>query len=96
MTFSNYEDKPFEIWEWLEDFYKTKSKCKPNKGHVAIDVICNNLLSKKAEACVVTQNIDNFHVESQAQQKNMKTYPIYEVHGNILKVRCDACSKNSQ
>ena len=69
---------------------------KLRKNNVAIDVICNNLLSKKAEACVVTQNIDNFHVESQAQQKNMKTYPIYEVHGNILKVRCDACSKNSQ
>jgi NAD-dependent SIR2 family protein deacetylase len=44
----------------------------------------------------VTQNIDNFHTEIKNQRisknKNIKDYPIYEIHGNILKVRCNHCS----
>lgn len=54
--------------------------------------------SKKSEACIITQNIDNFHVESQTSLKSNSDdkYPIYEVHGNILKVRCDKCSSESK
>jgi NAD-dependent SIR2 family protein deacetylase len=49
---------------------------------------------------MVTQNIDNFHVEAQEiskkKNKNFKNYPIYEIHGNILKVRCDKCTEKGK
>lgn len=49
------------------------------------------------EACIVTQNIDNFHNQIKAQRisknKKIKDYPIHQIHGNILSVRCDHCSK---
>jgi NAD-dependent SIR2 family protein deacetylase len=49
---------------------------------------------------MVTQNIDNLHVEAQElskkNNKNFKNYPIYEIHGNILKIRCDKCTEKDQ
>ena len=50
--------------------------------------------------CIVTQNIDNLHTETKMQRvaknKNMKDYPIFEIHGNILKLRCTECSKQEK
>ena len=71
-------------------------KAKPNKGHFALAEIIENLRARGKEVGIVTQNIDNLHTETKMQRvaknKNMKDYPIFEIHGNILKLRCTDCS----
>ena len=47
----------------------------------------------------MTQNIDNYHVQVQySDKKDQKKnpYSILEIHGNILKIRCDKCSENER
>ena len=65
LTLCNFTEEPMEIWEWLEDFYCTKNKCKPNLGHASIDALCSTIIEKGGQACIGTQNIDNFHKEAQ-------------------------------
>lgn len=36
LTLSYYSEHPKQTWEWLQNFYKIKSKAKPNKGHYAL------------------------------------------------------------
>ena len=71
-------------------------KANLNKGHAALNAILEELTRRGKQVCMVTQNIDNFHIEAQEvskkNNKNFKPYPIYEIHGNILKIRCDKCS----
>ena len=75
-------------------------KAKPNNGHFALAEMIEILRSKGKEVCIVTQNIDNLHTETKkirlGKNKNMKDYPIYEIHGNILKLRCTECSNKAK
>lgn len=58
-----------------------KIKAKPNRGHAALNDILEELARRGKEVSLVTQNIDNFHTETQLQakktNKNYKGYPIY-------------------
>ena len=53
-----------------------------------------------SEIRLVTQNIDAFHLEAKQpglfQDENNASYPVHEIHGNILKARCDKCSDVKQ
>jgi len=70
----------------FHDFYslrlKTKVEKKPHLGH--------EILAKWEEKGyingVITQNVDNFHLE--AGSKN-----VYPIHGSITKYRCNQCNK---
>jgi len=41
-----------------------KAKSRPNKGHLALAEIIESLRAKGKEVCIVTQNIDNLHIEA--------------------------------
>jgi NAD-dependent SIR2 family protein deacetylase len=81
LTYRFYKEKPEITWKWLHDFYSIKSKAKLNKGHTALNDILEELTRRGKQVCMVTQNIDNFHIEAQEaskkNNKNFKPYPIY-------------------
>lgn len=81
LTYKFYSQYPKETWKWLHEFYNIKIKSKPNRGHIALNDILEELARKGKEVSIVTQNIDNFHTETQLQgkktNKNYKGYPIY-------------------
>ena len=31
------------IWDWIDDFYTTKTKCKANLGHACLDALCTKI-----------------------------------------------------
>lgn len=70
---------PKLVWEWYEDRRKNILNAKPNLGHYAI-----SQLAKYTDVVVLTQNIDGLH--QRAGSGN-----VYELHGNIITVRCTAC-----
>lgn len=41
-----------------------KTKFKPNKGHLGLNAIIGDLCASNKKSMLVTQNIDNFHVEA--------------------------------
>ena len=53
------------------------------------------IINSNKNTVLVTQNIDDFHIEAQKQKKDnekAKSYKIHEIHGNIKKLRCDNCT----
>jgi len=76
-----FERDPRLVWE----FYKWRmgliARAKPNRAHLALARLEKMGILK----AVITQNVDDLHRE--AGTKNL-----IELHGNIFRVRCTACS----
>jgi NAD-dependent deacetylase len=77
-----FTNNPKLVWEWYDSRRRILSKLKPNPGHIAIAKI--EKLVK--EFALITQNVDGLH--QLAGSKN-----VIELHGNIWRVKCTACSK---
>ncbi len=73
-------ENPKLVWEWYYERRMKALEARPNAGHLAIAGIQNY-----KEVQVVTQNVDDLH--RVAGSRN-----IIELHGNIFKVKCTACS----
>ena len=58
--------------------------CQPHEGHKVLA----RLQEKGMLQTIATQNVDNFHQLAGAQG-------VYELHGNLQKVRCQKCGKPS-
>lgn len=39
LTLKHFKENPFHTWQWLMDFYETKTKATLNKGHIGLDTI---------------------------------------------------------
>jgi NAD-dependent deacetylase len=68
------------VWEFHNYRRSIVAACEPNAGH-AIVARAERLLPSVA---VLTQNIDGLH-------QRAGTMKIYELHGNLWRVRCDRC-----
>eukprot|EP00347_Sterkiella_histriomuscorum_P014466 403360761 len=113
-SYGNYSD-PMEIlttktlindpqvqWQWRYDFTDIVKKCKPNAGHQAIYELQNFSWQNptKLETQLVTQNIDNFHIDimekngKKLKKKQEGTYEfgfvdeVHEIHGNNKYMKC--------
>jgi NAD-dependent SIR2 family protein deacetylase len=60
-------------WEWLLDFYHLKNKSKPNRGHTALHSILKEVVSSDRQGMLVTQNIEDFHVEVKTEKQKKKS-----------------------
>ena len=73
---------PARLVKFVVDFYDVLLKAKPNPAHLALAV-----LEKEGRLrAVITQNIDNLHVE--AGNRN-----VIELHGNAFRIKCVSCSQ---
>lgn len=80
-----FDRDPAAVWEFHNYRRGLVGRCSPNAGHRLI---------ARAEAVlpavtVVTQNIDGLHALAGSTR-------ILELHGNLWRVRCDACGTREQ
>lgn len=76
-----FRRNPRLVWEFYKWRMKLISKARPNRAHLALARLEEMGILK----AVITQNVDDLHRE--AGTKNL-----IELHGNIFRVRCTACS----
>lgn len=80
-TSEAFRKDPHLVWEFYRWRMDVIRKAKPNKAHYALA----DLERMGVIRAVITQNVDDLHRE--AGTKNL-----IELHGNIFRVRCTACS----
>ena len=79
-----YRKQPKLTWKYLGQIGKACVGAKCNRGHE----ILAEMEPHFADFCILTQNIDGFHLE--AGSKN-----VIEIHGNLHHLRCDDCGHRS-
>ena len=80
--FMGSKDKRIESWERKFSNELSIDSAKPNSGHVKLAEIMN----KKEEAHLITQNVDNLH-----QDSGIDDHKITELHGNATYAKCLNC-----
>jgi NAD-dependent deacetylase len=85
--YKRFEEDPKRYWEEMLNpdrrsrFGDSFMEAKPNAGHYALAELESMGILKS----LVTQNIDNLHIEAGSKR-------VLEIHGNRLKLRCVECS----
>jgi len=77
-----FERDPKLVWDWYAWRREAVKGARPNPGHYALVEIEKHI----PEFTLITQNVDGLH--RMAGNRN-----IYELHGNIQRVRCSHCSE---
>jgi NAD-dependent deacetylase len=77
-----FERDPRLVWEWYSWRREILSTKKPNEAHHALA----HLEVRTQRFRLITQNVDGLH--RMAGSKNL-----YELHGDIWKVRCTSCGR---
>lgn len=54
------------------------------KGHTAIAEIEKRFTQEGKKFCLITQNVDGFHLQAGSQN-------VIEMHGNIMETKCSKC-----
>ena len=83
-TFEAFSMDPGLVWNWYEWRRGLISKCKPNKGHLALAKYEKEKINSGKEFNLITQNVDGLHSKSENKK-------VIEIHGSIWKLRCMAC-----
>jgi NAD-dependent deacetylase len=81
--FVGSEDARQESWSRRFSAERTIENAVPNKGHEA----CARLIESGKATAVITQNIDNLHLES-----GIPAEQIIELHGNSTYAKCLQCA----
>ncbi|MCY0991790.1 NAD-dependent deacylase [Nannocystis sp. ILAH1] len=76
---------PAAVWEFHNYRRGLVAACSPNRGHH----IVARAGERSARVTVVTQNIDGLHAQAGSRE-------IFELHGNLWRVRCDTCRVKQQ
>lgn len=71
---------PALTWKYILEIERACRGARPNAAHVAIAK-----LDRTHEVCVITQNVDGFHVAAGSRD-------VIEVHGRLSELRCTACA----
>ncbi|MGH7601168.1 MAG: NAD-dependent protein deacylase, partial [bacterium] len=77
-----FQKDPRRVWEWYNHRRDLVRRHAPNPGHFALarfEPLCKTF-------ALITQNVDGYH--QRAGSANVS-----ELHGNIMKSRCSACSR---
>ncbi|MDC0509562.1 Sir2 family NAD-dependent protein deacetylase [Gammaproteobacteria bacterium] len=82
--FLSSEEKRVESWKRKFSNELSIDSARPNKGHIRIAEI----MKKKEESYLITQNVDNLHQNSGVQENK-----ITELHGNATYARCLDCNE---
>lgn len=64
LTYSYFKTNPEEVWDWHFEFKRMVRLSSPNVCHAAISEIQQFCEENDIECTLITQNMDNFHVES--------------------------------
>lgn len=73
---------PAKVWQWYNERRKELTRLQPNPAHRTIA----QWQAKKADAYVITQNIDGYHQRAGSDK-------VIELHGSILKNKCIVCAQ---
>lgn len=76
-----FERDPRLVWEWYNWRREIVASKQPNPAHYALTA----LEQRVARFWLITQNVDGLHQDAGSRQ-------LSELHGNIWKVRCTACT----
>ena len=77
-------EHPDRLWRLVHDFYKQVDFAPvPTHGHRSLDTMVNHVPG----GAVVTQNVDGLHRTAEV---------VHEVHGSLLRFRCDHCGDVQQ
>ncbi len=83
-TRAAFERDPTLVWSWYLHRLDVCRRAQPNAAHFALARACRELGDR---ALLVTQNVDGLHRRAGHPPESM-----YEVHGNIARMRCrSAC-----
>jgi NAD-dependent deacetylase len=80
-TLPAFERDPRRVMDWYRWRSDLVAQSQPNPGHYAIA----EMERRAPEFTLITQNVDGLHVQAGSQK-------IVELHGNINRLRCTACS----
>ena len=72
---------PARVWAWYAERRAKVESVAPNAGHHALARIEEDVVARRAEFTLVTQNVDGLHHAAGSRR-------IHELHGNIRRVRC--------
>lgn len=75
---------PNLVWEWYSWRRELIATKEPNPAHRALVRIETQVQARRAQFCLVTQNVDGLHGRAGSRS-------LIELHGNIWKVRCTGC-----
>lgn len=78
-----FEAMPREIWTWYLSRLNSCRGAEPNAGHLALARLSQSLGAERF--ALITQNVDGLHARSGVEKKSL-----YEIHGNIQRMRCFA------
>lgn len=79
-TMEAFMANPKIVWEWYNWRRELMNKVGPNPGHLALV----DLEKVFDHFCVITQNVDNLHIE-------VGSSDVIELHGNIKRNKCSQC-----
>lgn len=89
-TPGGFNRDPVRVWRWYQSRRNAIRECQPHDAHRAIA----RLTLARPDVTVVTQNVDGLHQEAirQLAQRDSALPPVLELHGSILRDRCNLCS----
>lgn len=76
-----FETMPREIWAWYLGRLQACRDAEPNAGHRALAKLAKVLTPRRFS--LITQNVDGLHARS-----GIEGDCLYEIHGNIQRMRC--------
>ena len=80
-----FAQNPKLVWEWYTWRQDLISKCQPNPAHFTLAEWEKRGILK----AVITQNVDSLHWQAGSGK-------VLEVHGDIWRVKCTACSHHTR
>ena len=82
--FISSESARRDSWQRNINLSKKLSNVKPNDGHLVL----RDIMERKKDSYLITQNVDNLHQDSGVSEKK-----ITELHGNSTYAKCLSCYK---
>jgi len=80
---AGFREDPDLVLGWYADRRKSINEAQPNAAHKSI----SDFQKLFPDSVVVTQNVDGLH-------ERAGNHPIYELHGNIHRHKCNNCGKH--
>ncbi|GAA6734078.1 NAD-dependent deacylase [Thermus oshimai] len=81
-----YARDPKKVWAWYAWRIAKVREAEPNPAHYALARLEADLLARGGDFLLVTQNVDGLHARAGSKR-------LVELHGNILRARCEACGR---
>lgn len=84
-TPEGFAGDPMLVWRYYSQRRSAVRGCEPNAGHRCLAALEETLGDR---LLIVTQNVDGLHQRAGSTR-------VIEIHGNLFRTRCSACSRES-